>query len=290
MKLSEAIYGFNLHILSANYSPVTAKNYQIFLNLFAKHLGNPEIDNITTENINGFFQSLRQSAHTESTLHAYWKAIRSFYNWAEKELSIERPDTLPAPHYINRAILPFTRAEIASLLKAVKTKRNTALLLILLDTGARVSEVARMTLADLDLDAGSIQIRAWHNGAKSRPRLVRLGHFARRAIWAYTASRTDPAGPNAPLFATSDGKHLDRFGISKILKRIANNAGIKDCHPHRFRHTFAIEYLRNGGDIFTLQELLGHNSLSMVRRYLTLAQSDLAAAHRRASPVDNWRL
>ena len=67
-------------------------------------------------------------------------------------------------------------------------------------------------------------------------------------------------------------------------------AGVTDCHPHRMRHTFAIAFLRGGGDVFTLQRLLGHTSLTMTRHYLDLAQADDELAHRRASPVDNWRL
>jgi len=86
------------------------------------------------------------------------------------------------------------------------------------------------------------------------------------------------------------GHELDARDLYHIIVRIANRAEVKEAHPHRFRHTFAIQFLRNRGDVYTLQMILGHTTLDMVRRYLALAQSDIEAAHRLASPVANWRL
>jgi len=87
-----------------------------------------------------------------------------------------------------------------------------------------------------------------------------------------------------------DEHELNRSRLQKILESIGNRAGVQNVHPHRFRHTFAIQYLRNGGDPYSLQALLGHSSLDMVKNYLRIAQIDIDTAHRRASPVDNWRL
>jgi integrase/recombinase XerD len=78
--------------------------------------------------------------------------------------------------------------------------------------------------------------------------------------------------------------------LRHLIKRIAERAGVRDAYPHKFRHTFAIAYLRAGGEVFTLQMLLGHGSLDKLRHYAQIAQVDVEQAHRKASPVDNWRL
>ena len=91
--------------------------------------------------------------------------------------------------------------------------------------------------------------------------------------------------------AGSEGKPFPftRNSLAHLVQRIGQRAGIS-ANPHCFRHTFAIMYLRNGGDPYTLQEILGHSSMEMVKRYIALAQVDIDAAHRRASPVEGWAL
>jgi len=83
---------------------------------------------------------------------------------------------------------------------------------------------------------------------------------------------------------------LNRSALQQLLEVIGVRAGVSNCHPHRFRHTFAIQFLRNGGNIYTLQAMLGHTTLDMVKKYLAIAQTDLDRDHEKASPVKGWAL
>jgi integrase/recombinase XerD len=83
---------------------------------------------------------------------------------------------------------------------------------------------------------------------------------------------------------------MTRFVLRKLLARIGERAGVKNVHPHRFRHSFATDYLRNGGKMLALQELLGHSDLEMVRRYAKFVDADIALDHAEASPGDKLRL
>jgi len=83
---------------------------------------------------------------------------------------------------------------------------------------------------------------------------------------------------------------LTRQGVLLMLRRLGKRASIPNVHPHKFRHTFAIEFLRNGGNVFELQQLLGHSDLETAKKYIYLAQTDLETSIRKASPVDRWHL
>ena len=83
---------------------------------------------------------------------------------------------------------------------------------------------------------------------------------------------------------------LNRGALLLLIKRLAERAQVPNADVHRFRHTFAVNFLRNGGNVLELQRLLGHEKLDTVNIYVRLAQSDLSAAQRIASPADKWRL
>lgn len=314
MHLTEATKGFEIYMLAAGRSPHTVQLHKYTIRRLAEYLNDPDVTAITTADLQAFLAYWGQS-HASSSVRRFWTGIRSFFRWAASEFNILNPSlAIPAPKSANRVIHPLTHEEISKLLDACSrtapantqhrrsftmprstAKRDRALILLLLDTGIRISEAARLTLGDVDLDNGEIIIRPYGSGEKSRARVLPIGNRTRRALWHYIASRTDtkedPDPDSLSLFVDKTEDHaLDRHGLRQLLNRLGERASVPNVHPHRFRHTFAIEYLRNNGDVFTLQRILGHRTLTMVERYLEIAQADVKTAHRRASPVDRWRL
>ena len=107
--------------------------------------------------------------------------------------------------------------------------------------------------------------------------------------WRITCFFVDRDDPESPVFINRGNHPFNSNSLRHLIVRLADKAGVKAAHPHKFRHTFAITYLRSGGDVFTLQALLGHSSLDMVRHYAQIAEMDIERVHRKASPVDNLR-
>ena len=123
-------------------------------------------------------------------------------------------------------------------------------------------------------------------GKGSKERIVPLGATARRALMRYVAER-GVVRPTDPLFMGRWGRPLCRKSIQRAIADLGRRAGVATrCSPHTFRHTFARSYLVNGGDVFSLQQILGHTTLDMVRRCVSLTEADLVARHRVASPAD----
>ena len=165
-------------------------------------------------------------------------------------------------------------------------KRDIAIVLLLLDTGLRVSECARLRIKDLNFDNNEIFVDAYGSDG-------RLHHgmstWEKQLVMLYgdTWPKKRTLILMNSLFISRENRPMDRNSIRLMLNEAGQRAGVKNVHPHRFRHTFAVEYLRNGGDVFTLQRLLGHSTLEMVSHYLAIADTDSKSAHRRASPSDH---
>jgi integrase/recombinase XerD len=316
MKLSDATRIFYNELLLDGYSQSTVNTYSWALDLMVTHLGDPEVDEISKQDLRGFMFYMRENYKPANggklsggSLDNVWKAIRSFYRVMSRDLDLDRPEkSLKRPKYTSEPVHGFSEGEIKKLLKgcmkpieAITNKRrswqykhpaatrNYAMILFMLDTGVRVSELCRLTVGDVNLSDGEVRIAPYGSGRKTKGRYVYLGKSAISALFKYLVERGEPEA-DEPLFASTRGGHLDRHGVAHMLRRLGERAGVADVHPHRFRHTFAIEFLRNDGDVYSLKTLLGHSNLRMCQRYLALTRADTKTAHRRSSPADRWKL
>ncbi len=163
-------------------------------------------------------------------------------------------------------------------------ERDAAILLCLLDTGARASEFLDINLNDINQARGDILIR---QGKGRKPRTVYIGKQSRRALRRYLKYRRD----NSPaLWVTHPrfgSERLSYDGLRAVLTRRASDAGVVVPSLHDFRRAFALSMLRNGTDVFTLAKLMGHEGITVLQRYLKQTNQDTEQAHRRAGPVDN---
>ncbi len=218
------------------------------------------------------------------------RALKPFFNWLHREgyTKTYRLEHLANYKIPSRVVDVLSEAEIRRVLRVCDPKtawgaRANAILTLMLDAGLRISEVTGLRTADLNLEAGRLKVL----GKGSKERIVPIGAAAQRALWRYAHHhRPEPLGPDVYFFLTMDGRPLGRSGLTSTIKRVAQSSGVVRLHPRLCRHTFATRYLMNGGDVFSLQQILGHTTLEMVRRYVNLASAHVAVQHRKFSPMD----
>ncbi len=219
------------------------------------------------------------------------RTLRAFAGWAAREFDLaDNPlRGVPVPKVPEQLVRSLREADVRALLAAIdagseQPERDRALVLLLLDTGIRLSEAAGVRIGDIDLLEG--RCRVMGKGAKER--VVPVGRKARRAVRQMLTRRSNPSA-EAPLFVGADGRPLAPHGFQQVIRRLSERAELSvRCSPHVLRHTFARSFLQNGGDVFSLQRILGHSpsSLQVTRRYVDLLDDDLREVHRNASPVD----
>ena len=296
MYLSKAIEGMILQESGGGKSGNTILAYRYGLNKLIKYLGsNIEIENITKEDLQKFFRYLRTDTDLcEASIAVVWRGVRIMFRWASEELKTERIDkNIPCPKSVSKVIMPYTEKELYQLLDSIKKgknqKRDVAVIMLLLDTGMRIGELSRLRVYDYDEENKKIMIRPKGTGHKSFPRIIPLSDQTCSALWKYLATR-NTLYDNDRLFLTNQGRPVDRDSMRKMCVRAGKRAGIKNAGPHKFRHTFCTQYLRNGGDVFTLKNITGIKSDKIIATYVEISQIDIASRHRAASPVTNWRL
>jgi site-specific recombinase XerD len=238
------------------------------------------VDGLTPAELRAWLLELRATLAPVSVA-GYVRTLKVFGNWlaAEELAQAAALRSLRKPRVPSKLIEPVPDDAMRRLLAAAGV-RDRAILLLLLDTGLRVSEAAGLRFGDLRPD-GTLKVRG--KGAKER--IVPVGSTAGRAIVRYLGQR-GAGRPDDAVFLGGRGP-LDARGIQQVVRRLKTRIGVVGrLSPHSLRHTFARSYLINGGDVFSLQRILGHTSLDMVKRYVALADVDLVERHRRASPAD----
>lgn len=228
----------------------------------------------------------RSSPHT---LHGYYRALRRFFNWLEKRQVIADnpvrmidPPRLPARQPQRITADAMIRLLETAAGEAWADRRDRAIILLLWDTGVRASELCHIRLSDIDMEQRIILLR---NGKGGKDRWVAFGQATREALTAWLKVRGERE--NDFLFVGRYGEPLTRSGLSIMLRRRARQAGIRPVGAHAFRHGFAVAYLNNGGSIHNLRRLMGHATLRSTEVYLTIADREAIADHRRASPADH---
>lgn len=295
MKLSDALVGYWLE-KRLSMSETTIPGYERTFARLVLFLGDVDMEAVTANDIRRFLAWLPDRYRlSRRTVHDAWIPLSSLWTWAENELSIPHVmrGKVKQPTFTKRQIDPFTQEEVQRIVNAAgsdkrglreTTLRDRAIIFTLLDSGVRVSELCNLTIGDCEVERGRLHIA---HGKMDKERFVIVGQRTRRALWRYLTTRDAKA--DAALFTSTRGGPMLRNSLTQILQRIGTRAGVMPANPHRFRHTFAINFLRNGGDVLTLQMLLGHESLAMVRNYVKLASTDLDRAARH-SPADGWNL
>lgn len=309
MRLSEAVQGFLMWRAVAG-SAHTARDYANTLRQFEAFVeDDPEVAAVDADQVRRFLYWLRVERElAPKTVKNAHTGLSAFWTWLEDAYGLHHVirGAVRSPKAGTREVVPLSKQDVRLILAAVEKTatwrsekrqpaqmtrgtryRDRAIVLFLLDTGVRAQELCSLVVGDVDMKSGAVQVR---RGKGDKGRTVYVGTTAKAALWSYLSRRED-VQPDDALFETTRHQPLDRSALRKMLLAAGQRAEVAETvNPHRFRHTFAVNYLRNGGDVYTLQRLLGHATMEMVKRYLSLAQTDIADAHKRASPVDNWRL
>jgi site-specific recombinase XerD len=267
MAITDALINYRRFLKRRNHSGCTVRNYMSTLKNFVLWLDVP-IEQATCKTILSFIDHLLDKRLQPKTINCYLDSIRGFYDYLinEEEVNMSHP---VKRGYVLRLSRPLPRhlrdEEIPRLFGVISDPRDRAIFMLMLRCGLRVAEVARLTLAALDLPRSQLFV---YEGKGVKDRVVYLSHDALRSLLDYLKVR--PPSRAKRLFLVEKGRcagnPVSLRAIQKRMEYYAHEAGLKvSCH--QLRHTMATQLLNADADLVTIQDLLGHTRIKTTQRY-----------------------
>lgn len=301
MKLQHALQEFLLASRADGLRPATLQWYRSLLSMFVKEIGG-EMEVVTPRVIRQYIVGLedrparyidapqkpmQRGGLSKASIAAHVRALHAFWKWCAREYHLERN---PMENIKRQRVVPpepkaISGTDFVKLFNATESGRNgerdRAILVFFADTGARLGGLITLTLDNLFIEDQRAIVR--EKGQKTRG--VVFTAYTARILCQWLAVR--PANSSRYVFTSQRGAKLTESGVNQMLARLKSRAGVTGrVNPHSFRHGFAREYLRNGGDLATLARLLGHSDISTTAAYYAVfSQDELADLHERFSPL-----
>lgn len=292
MYMKDIIYEFLDYIIEKNYSDYTETNYEIDLFKYEEYLKSHNLNykTIKYKDISNFIIFLKESKYKSTSINRIISSLKSFYLFLEKKKVINNNPFALVKSVKTEKRLPnyFKYDEFNMMLESIEDNplgiRNRLILELLLATGMRVSELSNLKISDIDINAR--EIRVFGKGKKER--IVYFGEYSLEALNNYLGNSRSillNGKSSEYLLINNNGGRLTDRGVRLIIDNIVKKSAIKSkVSPHTFRHTFASLMLNEGCDIKSVQELLGHASLSTTGIYTHLTNEEVRRAYLNAHP------
>lgn len=249
---------------------------------------------VQTESIRAYLHWLDRKREKSTSMARKLASLRSFYRYLQREgvVALNPAQAIRTPKQPKHLPRVLTKDDAAALMEFPGNQtrgsiRDRALLETLYSTGARVSELVGINLEDLRASEGLVHLR----GKGRKERIVPIGEVALQAIQSYLDQRplkdpraltTKPA--SSPVFRNNRGGRLTTRSVARLVARYSNRLAGGSVSPHTLRHSYATHLLDEGADLRSIQEMLGHASLSTTQKYTHLAMDQLQAVYDRAHP------
>jgi len=249
---------------------------------------------VQTESIRAYLHWLDHKREKSTSMARKLASLRSFYRYLQREgrVGLNPAEAIRTPKQSKYLPRVLTKGDAAALMEFPADQtggafRDRALLETLYSTGARVSELVGINLEDVRASEGLVHLR----GKGRKERIVPIGDVALRTIQAYLAQRPLVDSRNlttkrvsSPVFRNSRGGRLTTRSVARIVARYSKRLAGGSVSPHTLRHSFATHLLDEGADLRSIQEMLGHVSLSTTQKYTHLATDQLLAVYDKSHP------